>query len=74
MAIRTRNAFRPVIDQAVREALAAVRDAGGTVGRPSLGLPARTVTRRGTDPQGRAITLYPFMTELDSTQSNAVTS
>lgn len=73
MGIRTRNAFRPVIEAAVREGQAATRALGGTVGRSSTGLPARTVTTPRDGPRGRT-TQYPAMTEIDSTESDALTS
>ena len=69
-----RNLFRPLIEEAVSEAENALRRAGGTIGRPGTGAPAQAATRPGIDANGSTITLYPALTELDSTQGGACTS
>lgn len=63
MAIRTRNAFRPVVDEAVRASQAAIRDSASVAA--NTGQPARTATRPGVDAGGKTITLHVFTLGLD---------
>jgi hypothetical protein len=68
-----RNEFAPVIAEAARVARAAINTGGAGPTRQPPALP-QAFTTTGVDENGDAVFQYPAMTELDSTESGAMTS
>lgn len=74
MRAQIRYPEQPIVDEAVRQTRQSFIDAGvpAFAAAPPT-TPPQSFSTPGTDVNGNVVTLYPAMTELDSTQTYAQT-
>ena len=74
MRTEVRYPYQDVVDEAVSQTREAFISAGlAGFSAPADSTPPQIATTAGTDSQGHAITLFPAMTEMDSTETGACT-
>ena len=73
MRAQTRYPFQDVVDESVTQTRQSLTNSG-ILRAPAPTVPPKSFTTAATDSEGNVFTQYPALTELDSTNSGAVTS